>query len=359
VVAAQAVSSGQIAVALASGAVELLQPQGDSLTVSAQLQPQGGIAALPSSIDVLKNSSGNFNVLVGSQGSDTVFVYAVGTFALATVAQSGGALSSSLAFARAFPTAAFSPNSVVVLTTEESSSSSTDASAAASTSSASSTSSVSSGASVGVGMSLGGFSSLAKAFLSGATIAMLVAVEGNSYLSVPVLDFGSEHDEEASAGAKRMPALASKYPIADNSPLWRFVVGIEDALREYRRSGESARPEAFDPAHDPWNEDLFRPRRAADSRAPASDRGGTINPGNPAAIGDEPPRASGLNDQGASERLDDRVVEEAGVDAPGLMDRVGAGLGAVAGLAVAAFYLMPPLASRARQSRIDVGRAKQ
>ena len=76
VLAAQALSSGQVVVALASGAVELLEPQGDGLTVSAALEAEGGIPALPSSIDVLKNANGSFDVLVSSQGSDTIFVYA-------------------------------------------------------------------------------------------------------------------------------------------------------------------------------------------------------------------------------------------------------------------------------------------
>ncbi len=58
------------------------------------------------------------------------------------------------------------------------------------------------GGSVTVGLSLGGFSSLVNTLFEGATVAILVAVQGNSYFNVPVLEFGAEHGEEAAAAAR-------------------------------------------------------------------------------------------------------------------------------------------------------------
>ena len=47
VLAAQALSNGQVVVALANGAVELLAPQGDGLNVSSDLQPRGEFPPCP------------------------------------------------------------------------------------------------------------------------------------------------------------------------------------------------------------------------------------------------------------------------------------------------------------------------
>src|SRR5439155_7020773 len=70
--------TGQVVVALASGRVDVLTPQGDTLRVAAELQAQGGVPALPSSLEVLQTPGGLLQVLVSSQGSDTVFVFTAG-----------------------------------------------------------------------------------------------------------------------------------------------------------------------------------------------------------------------------------------------------------------------------------------
>ena len=78
VVAAQALPSGQVVVALADGIVDILAPQGNGLSVASELLPEGGTPALPSAIDVVDKSNGLFDVLVSSQGSDTIFVFSLG-----------------------------------------------------------------------------------------------------------------------------------------------------------------------------------------------------------------------------------------------------------------------------------------
>ena len=67
---------------------------------------------------------------------------------------------------------------------------------------------------------------------------MLVSVEGNTYLSVPILDFGSDQGDEQSASARRMPWLSTLFPFGDTSSLTRFVIGLDEALRDYRGTEE-------------------------------------------------------------------------------------------------------------------------
>ena len=108
-----------------------------------------------------------------------------------------------------------------------------------------------------MGFSLGDFSSLGNGSAKGTGDAVLVSVEGNTYLSVPILGFGSENGDEADDGEGRMPWLSALYPFGDTSPLTRFVIGLDEALRDYRGSEEAPLLRSPGPSHDPWNEDLF------------------------------------------------------------------------------------------------------
>ena len=78
VLAAQALPNGQVVVALADGIVDILVPQGNGLSVASELLPEGETPALPSAIEVVDKPNGLFDVLVSSQGSDTIFVFAPG-----------------------------------------------------------------------------------------------------------------------------------------------------------------------------------------------------------------------------------------------------------------------------------------
>ena len=73
-----------------------------------------------------------------------------------------------------------------------------------------------------------------------------------------------------------------------------------------------------------------------------------------AASRDEPPRAPGSHHQGANERWDGIDHDDTGAMAPDLIDRVGVGLQSLAGLVIAALYLMPRRARRARRTRFDL-----
>jgi hypothetical protein len=213
---------------------------------------------------------------------------------------------------------------------------------------------VATGVGVSVGMSLGSISSLVTTLFEGASVAILVAVQGNSYVSVPVLDFGSEHGDAAADRPARMPELSAKYPIGDTSSLSRLVLGIDEALRDYRGSGESNLAAPSEPVHDPWNEDLFAPRRTGASRGLPHNPGNATKAGQPEAMRDEPPRAPGSHHQGANERWDGTDRDDARARAPDVVDRIGAALQSLAGLVVTALYLMPRRARRARRTRFDL-----
>jgi len=256
VLAAQALATGQVVVALSDGDVSLLSPQGNGLTLTSILQAQAGLPAVPSAIDVVSKAGGQFNVLVSSAGSDTIFVFDQ----VASSGESGGPVVSNPALP-AFnsfqpPTLAATSQSFIlnggsVATSASASAATTSASASTSSSSASVT------ATTTVGLSLGTFSSLGNRSDSGTGGTVLVAVEGNTYLSVPILDFGPGNDGEASAGEGRMPMLLGMYPFGDTSALTRFVIGLDEALRGYRGEEELPLLRGQGPSHDPWNEDLF------------------------------------------------------------------------------------------------------
>src|SRR5262249_18481713 len=73
---ARALDNGLVVVALAGGTVKILTPDGAGLRVLAELQAQGGVPVMPSALEVLQTKSGQLQILVSSQGSDTTFVFA-------------------------------------------------------------------------------------------------------------------------------------------------------------------------------------------------------------------------------------------------------------------------------------------
>ena len=260
VVAAQALANGQVVAALADGAVDLLNAQGNSLSLASVLQAQGGIPALPSAIDVVSKPSGQFSVLVSSEGSDNLYVFAPA--AVSSEAEGGGALpvTSSAPALNSIQTPTLSSATASVTSALTTSAITTSASATtSSTSSSTSTSavSVSSTATSSVGLSLGGFSSLGNRSTGGNSSTILVPVEGNTYLSVPILNLNSGNDDEDAAGQHRMPGLSSKYNFGDTSALTRFVIGLDEAIEGYSGANQSPLLNGPGALNDPWNEDLF------------------------------------------------------------------------------------------------------
>ena len=258
VVAAQAVASGQVVVALADGGVDLLQPQGNALSVESILQTQGAGPASPSAIDVVNKPGGQLNVLVSSEGSDNIYV-----FSQVAVSEGGGGplpggatppelnLVQTPTLSSATTTSSTLALSTTAITTSAS------ATATTSTSASTSSASVSSTATTSVGLSLGNFSSLGNRSTTGNGGTVLVAVEGNTYVSVPILDFGSAIEADEGAGKQRMPWLSRMHNFGDSSPLTKFVIGLDEALRAYRGADDPTSSGGRGLLNDPWNEDLF------------------------------------------------------------------------------------------------------
>ena len=286
VVAAQALTSGQVVVALANGVVDLLVPQGNGLTVGSQLLADGATPALPSSIDVVAKANGLFDVLVSSEGSDNLSVFSLGG-----AISSGGVIPSpagaSLPALNSFQPPAATPSQLVVLTSSAIATSASATAASASTSASTSSGALSATATSAAGLSLGGFSSLKNGSSTGTGEALLVSVEGNTYLSVPVLGFGAENDEVGD-GEERMPWLAAEHPFGDTSPLTRFVMGLDEALRNYRGSEESPLSRSVGSSRDPWNEDLFYRHLPAQPQVLAPEKDGLKNGGDPSAMRPSP-----------------------------------------------------------------------
>ena len=246
--------------ALANGAVDLLAPQGNALVFATVLQAEGGVPTIPSSIQVVSKAGGQLSVLVSSVGSDTIYVYAQSAAsegAGGPIPTEGSPSPGGLNFQSpgASVSNAFANFTASALVTATAAS---GASTSASTSASSSSASVSSASATSVGLSLGTFSS-GRAFNSGASGTVLVSVEGNTYLSVPILDFGVGSDEEAESGSGRMPWLSGMFNSGDKSPLSKFIMGLDEALRDYR--GLQDLPAVREPgsSRDPWSEDLFQP----------------------------------------------------------------------------------------------------
>jgi hypothetical protein len=162
---------------------------GTSLAVTSILEAVGGIPASPSAIDVVSKSNGEFNVLVSCAGSHSIFVFSP----VAGSAETGGGVlsSPSLPAVSSFkPPLVAAPSPGLTLTTATVAASASGTAATNSASASTSSSSTSATATATIGLSLGTFSSLGNKTTSGSGGTVLVAVEGNTYLSVPILDMG-------------------------------------------------------------------------------------------------------------------------------------------------------------------------
>jgi hypothetical protein len=254
VVAAQAFSTGQVAVLIADGSVKILVPQGDQMAVQAELRADAGVPALPSSLEVLQKADGKFEVLVSSQGSDTIFVFVLQGAGSTGGPQSGhGGASEPGGSTQAFDT---TTNGLFTSRFDITASGASGGAGAAGAGAGSASASV--GAATGV--SLGNFAS-EDAGARAAASAGLTSLQGNAYSAVAVLDFGSQHDDSSGAGAGRMPWLSGRRPIGDASPFTRFMIGLEEALRQYRSTTDARlQDDSYAPLLDPWRENLFHRR---------------------------------------------------------------------------------------------------
>ena len=331
--AAQALPSGQVVVAFTSGAVSLLDPQGNGLIVESEFQSQGGTPASPSAIEVVNKSSGHYDVLVSSQGSDTLFVFAPGGATAGTISSPGSdSLSSPFGASLASSSSA---SSSVVLAASVITTSSSQTAASTSSSSSSSSSSVSVSAAPTVGLSLGTFSSLSSGSSRGNGGAVLVPVEGNTYMNVPILEFGSENEAGAGSDEERMPWLSTRHPIGDTSPLMRFVIGLDAALKDYPGTNGDPlllRSGAFP---DPWSEDLFFPHLPVQPPVLVPNRDAPKGIDNPPAVRPASSRNSTTEDQAVRGFFGNPGGDEPAVRPSVRLAHLNAGLEVLTGLLAA------------------------
>ncbi len=70
-----------------------------------------------------------------------------------------------------------------------------------------------------------------------------------------------------------MPGLSAKYPIGDTSPLWRLIIGIDEALGDYRSLGRIRRLGSSHSAARSLERGSVLAAAIRGSRVPDSDRG--------------------------------------------------------------------------------------
>jgi hypothetical protein len=282
-------------------------------------------------------SNGVFDVLVSSQGSDNLAVYSLGG-----AVSSGGVTpppgGASLPTQSAFQPPAASPGALVVLTASATATSASASAASASTSASASSGALSATATSAVGLSLGGFSSLSSGSSRGNGDAVLVSVEGNTYLSVPILDFGAENDEVGNGG-ERMPWLSALLPVGDTSPLTRFILGLDEALRDYRGSEETSLPWKPASAHDPWGEDLFYRHLPSELRDLGPQKDGQKEGREPNAPRPDPRQNNGDLDRAAHARFGDKPWDDPGVPGRSPSSWIVTGLKVMAALLATALLL--------------------
>jgi hypothetical protein len=295
---------------------------------------EGATPSLPSSIDVVAKANGLFDVLVSSEGSDNLSVFSLGgAVSPGDVTPSPGG--ASLPTLNSFQPPAATPTQLVVLTSSAIATNAAATTASASTSSSTSSGALSATATSSVGLSLGGFSSLKSGSSTETGEALLVSVEGNTYLSVPILGFGAENDEVGN-GEERMPWLAAERPFGDTSPLTRFVMGLDEALRNYRGSEESPLSRSLGSSRDPWNEDLFYRHIPVQSWVPSLEKVDPAEGSDPNAARHDPRQ----EDRAAHSRFGDNPFDEPGARSSSTSSWIVAGLKVVAGL-FATMILIP------------------
>ena len=189
VLAAQALATGQVVVAIADGTVDVLTPQGNSLTVTTELRAQGGVPALPSSLQVLTSAGGKLQVLVSSQGSDNVFVFAPAL--AATNPGSGGNVPPSEGGGSVIIASSSGGSAPSVASTNA-----VNVSVGAGESAASASSFASASLSATTGLAFSGSASSIYTVGLASSSTVLVAVQGNTYSTVALLQFGSLNDDD-------------------------------------------------------------------------------------------------------------------------------------------------------------------
>jgi hypothetical protein len=128
-----------------------------------------------------------------------------------------------------------------------------------------------------------------------------------------------------------MPGLSTLLPFGDTSPLTRFVIGLDEALRDYRGTEETPLLRNIGRSNDPWNEDLFYRRLPVQPPILRQEGDLPANGSSPEAMMTVPHQNYVLDGPGAHARFGDNRCDEPGVSASSRAARILAGLMALAG----------------------------
>ena len=161
-------------------------------------------------------------------------------------------------------------------------------------------------------------------------------------MSVPILGFGSENGEEADNGEGRMPWLSTLHPFGDTSAFTRFVIGLDQALRDYRGSEEAPLHRNQGPSTDPWSEDLFYRHLPVQTPVLGQDKDDPTEGGSPDAILPDPNQNPLQDDGGDYARFVDERFDEPGVPPSFPAAGIVAGFKALAGM-LAILLLRPAM----------------
>ncbi len=326
VAAAQALPNGQVVVAITDGTVEVLRPRLGQLIVSSELLALTGTPALPSSLVVVQQGFGLFQVLVSSRGSDRISVFLNDDVFFVTTGFSVNSTGFSVSFRsgsgdRLLFSAGDSNDSITVLRLRIPSASSEIPSSIA-------------------GLALSSISShnklvlttpastLAEAF----SAAVIVSLNKSVYSAVAVLGFGSQQDEERGDGRSRRPRIATRSSVSDLLPLARYLIGLDDAFEKYRSHADDSRDtdEGEAPQKDPWKEQLFHRPRAA--QPPIRHQKETQVPASEKPQENNNPPAKPLNSEGDPKSEEQALLDSfwrqcPSLDPPSLFPQASAGGG--------------------------------
>ena len=242
VLADEALANGQVVVALAGGDVKVLTPNGATLSVAADLRPQGGVPEDLSSLQILQTSGGGLEALVSSQGSDTVFVFALGVAGrdLGGGSGSDSGVSGQPGSNRGNASTGQTTDTVVTLTLTSNASALNALTSNLLAAGPASTGGVLANSVAGSvpGLALSGFLGENNPVLETNGTAVLVPIQGNTYSTVAMLDFGAQGDADFGRSG-RHPELSMRYAVGDTTGLGQFIMGLEEAVKQYRQAEEA------------------------------------------------------------------------------------------------------------------------
>jgi hypothetical protein len=132
-----------------------------------------------------------------------------------------------------------------------------------------------------------------------------------------------------------MPWLSALNSFGDTSALTRFVIGLDEALRDYRGSDEAPLLRNPGLSKDPWNEDLFYRHLPVLPPVLGQEKDDSTEGGSPGAMLPDPHQNPLLNDRGVHAPFWDERFDEPGILPSSPSSRFVAVFMALAGLLAA------------------------